>query len=125
MDFKIRLGEPDILDFWNDLRKRRKKHELSKGEIIFHNKLGKAFSLLAYNPKHPSLSSHEIQSLTKRYGVKVWESYSENNVPTAGRIFWIYGPKKNEITIIGIEPHPEDRKRGFYDRINLSALPQN
>lgn len=124
MNFKIRLGEPDIFDFWYDLRERRKKQRLSKGEIIFHNKLGKAFNLLANNPKHTSLSSHEIRSLTKRYGSKVWESYLENNVPAAGRIFWVYGPNKNEITIIGIEPHPEDRKRGSYDRINLSALPK-
>lgn len=125
MSFKIRLGVPDILDFWSGLCERRKKQKLSKGEIIFHNKLGKAFNLLACNPKHPSLSSHEIQSLTKRYGSKVWESYLENKVPAAGRIFWVYGPNKNEITIIGIEPHPEDRKRGSYDRINLSALPKN
>lgn len=125
MSFKIRLGVPDVLDLWNDFRERRKKQKLSKGEIIFHNKLGKAFNLLASNPKHPSLSSHEIQSLTKRYGLKVWESYLENNVPAAGRIFWVYGPNKNEITIIGIEPHPEDKKRGSYDRINLSALPKD
>ena len=28
-----------------------------------------------------------------------------------------------EITILGIEPHPEDKKRGAYDRIKLSELP--
>jgi len=125
VNFKIRLGIPDVLDFWRGLCERRKKQKLSKGEIIFHNKLGKTFNLLANNPKHPSLSSHEIQSLTKRYGSKVEESYLENNVPAAGRIFWVYRPNKNEITIVGIEPHPEDRKRGSYDRINLSALPKN
>ena len=125
MNFKIHLGISDVLDFWRSLCERRKKQKLSKGEIIFHNKLGKAFNLLANNPKHPSLTSHEIQSLTKRYGLKVWESYLENNVPAAGRIFWVYVPNKNEITIIGIEPHPEDRKRGSYERINLSALPKN
>jgi hypothetical protein len=124
VDFKIRLGVPDVLDFWKDLCERRKKQKLSKSEIIFHNKVGKAFNLLSSNPKHPSLVSHEIKFLSKRYGLKVWESYLENNVPAAGRIFWVYGSSKNEITIIGIEPHPEDRKHGSYERISLSALPK-
>lgn len=123
MDFKIRLGVPDVHERWNNLCERRNKYKLSKSEIIFHNKLGKAFNLLSRNPKHPSLSSHEIKFLSKRYGWKVWESYLENNVPAAGRIFWVYGPNKNEITIIGIEPHPEDRKHDSFDRINLSELP--
>lgn len=29
---------------------------------------------------------------------------------------------KDEITIIGLEPHPEDAKDGAYDRIPLSDL---
>jgi len=47
----------------------------------------------------------------------------ENNTPSAGRIFWSYGPSKNEITISGYEPHPEDKKRGAYRRVKLSNLP--
>jgi hypothetical protein len=27
------------------------------------------------------------------------------------------------ITVIGLQPHPEDRKHGAYDRIRLSDLP--
>ena len=38
------------------------------------------------------------------------------------RMFWIYGPSQNEITIIGLEPHPEDRKNGAYDRVTLSNI---
>lgn len=37
------------------------------------------------------------------------------------RMFWVYGPEKDEITIIGLEPHPEDKKKA-YDRIKLSEL---
>ena len=33
-------------------------------------------------------------------------------------MFWVYGPDKKDITIIGLEPHPEDAKNGAYDRIN-------
>lgn len=54
--------------------------------------------------------------------MKVWESYLENNVPAAGRIFWVYGPGKEDLTIIGIEPHQEDKKNGGYDKVQLSEL---
>ncbi len=42
--------------------------------------------------------------------------------PSAGRIFWVYGPKRGYITVIGLEPHPRDSKRG-YARVLLSELP--
>ena len=77
--------------------------------------------LLANNPRHPGLTGHEIDSLSRRYGMKVWESYLENKTSRAGRIFWIYGPGKQEITILGLEPHPEDKKNSGYDRVTLSA----
>lgn len=44
----------------------------------------------------------------------------ENHKPAAGRIFWVYGPDKNDITIIGIEPHPNDKKDA-YQKITLSS----
>ena len=40
----------------------------------------------------------------------------------ARRMFWVYGPDKKDITIIGLEPHPEDAKNGAYDRVTLSDL---
>ena len=36
----------------------------------------------------------------------VFEAYAENNTPGAYRIFWYYGPGKNQITILAITPHP-------------------
>ncbi len=30
---------------------------------------------------------------------------------------------QRDITVLAIEPHPEDQKRGAYQRIKLSALP--
>jgi hypothetical protein len=61
--------------------------------------------------------------LTRKYGIKVFQSYLENRTPAAGRIFWAHGPDKRDITVLAIEPHPEDQKRGAYERIKLSALP--
>ncbi|MGI5123088.1 hypothetical protein H0R97_01305 [Treponema socranskii] len=50
-----------------------------------------------------------------------WELYLENNKPAAGRIFWVYDPNKSDITIIGLEPHPNDKKDA-YRKITLSAM---
>jgi len=85
-------------------------------------KLRKTVLLLAENPGHPGLASHEISDLTKRYGPKVWQSYLENRKPAAGRLFWVYGPARGVITIIGLEPHPESGKSRGYERVKLSAM---
>ena len=78
--------------------------------------------LLSLDPMYPSLKSHEITELSRRYGMKVWQSYLENKKSGARRMYWVYGPGQQEITIIGLEPHPEDAKNGAYDRIKLSDL---
>ena len=56
-----------------------------------------------------------------KYGMKVWESYLENNTPGADRIFWAYGPKQGDITVIGLEPHPND-KSNAYKKTTLSQM---
>lgn len=78
--------------------------------------------LLSTAHQYPSLQTHEIVPLSKRYGMKVWQSYLENKKSGARRMYWVYGPNKNEITVIGLEPHPEDAPNGAYDRITLSEL---
>lgn len=78
---------------------------------------------LRHDPRHPGLQTHEVEPLTKRYSVKVWQSYLENTKKPR-RMFWMYGPGRKEITILAIEPHPEDKKRGAYDRIRLDQLPE-
>jgi hypothetical protein len=117
------MGVPEMEQFFNNLVSKKREGLLSKDEEKLFKKFGKALRFLSSNPKHNSLNSHEIEPLTRRYGERVWQSYFENNTPSAGRIFWVYGPNKNQITIIGIEPHPEDKKKGGYDKVNLSDLP--
>jgi len=39
-------------------------------------------------------------------------------------MFRAYGPDKGDITILAVEPHPEDEKRGAYARIKLASLPR-
>lgn len=103
---------------------RKLDEKLDKEEEKFFKKLVKALNYLQENPRHNSLASHEIDDLTRKFGLKIFQSYLENNTPAAGRIFWAYGPDKGDITILAIEPHPEDKKRGAYERIKLSGLPK-
>lgn len=68
--------------------------------------VNKALGYLETNPKHPGLNTHEFTSLSRQYGIKIYEAYAENNTPAAYRIFWHYGPDKKAITILAITPHP-------------------
>src|SRR5947209_7419487 len=120
MRFEIRMGIPEMAAAWDDLLSRSRQDKLDHSEQRFFKKLAKALKYLSENPRHNSLASHEIDHLTKRHGFKLFQSYLENNTPAAGRIFWTYGPDPGDITILAVEPHPEDRKRGAYDRIRLS-----
>lgn len=123
MPFKIRLGIPEMDYYWQDICYRESGEDLDKGEQKTFKKLLKCFYHLSNNPRHPGLNSHEIEPLSKIAGFKIWESYIENHTPAAGRIFWSYGPGKNEISILGFEPHPEDKKKSGYARVKLSKLP--
>jgi hypothetical protein len=87
----------NVLD---DLRAKRQYETKLK-------KVRKALSLLEQaGPRHPGLCSHDYQSVPGPGGATLWESYVENKVPSAWRIWWIYGPGDGDITIITIGPHP-------------------
>ena len=107
---------------WDNLSTRKLEGKLDKNEEKFFKKFVKVLGFLQANPRHNSLQTHEIDDLTNKYGFKVFQSYLENNTPAAGRVLWTYGPDKADITILGVEPHPDD-KRGAYLRIKLSRLP--
>lgn len=66
----------------------------------------KALGLLEANPRHPGLNTHKFESIKGPNGEEVFEAYAENKTPAAWRIFWIYGPGRNQITILAITPHP-------------------
>lgn len=66
----------------------------------------KALAYLSINPRHPSLNTHKYTSLIGPNGEEIFEAYAENKTPAAYRIFWYYGPKKKQITIIAITSHP-------------------
>lgn len=115
------MGIPEMKDFWDDLAKRVEDGTANKNEIKKFDKLGRAFYHLSLDPFYPGLNTHEIPEMSKRYGEKVWQSYLENNKPAAGRFYWSYGPGKNDITITGLEPHP-NTKTNAYKKIKLSDM---
>ena len=125
MGFMIKMGVPQMLAQWTALQRAYRNGTIkTKGKELY-KKWGNALKKLAEDPFYPGLRTHEIPPLSKRYGVKVWQSYLENKNSNARRMYWVYGPNQREITIIGLEPHPEDTKNSAYDRIALSDLPEN
>ncbi len=75
----------------------------------------KTLRYLEANLRAKSLQTHEYQSLTRRYGIKVFEAYVQQKTPAAYRVFWHYGPDEKGkdgkripiITIIAVTPHPD------------------
>lgn len=119
--FNIRMGIPEMKNFWETLSQKIKEEKAGKTEKILFKKLLACFKKLASDPKYPGLCTHDIEVLSRRYGIKVWESYLENKKPAVGRVFWVYGPNQSDITIIAIEPHPDDKKSA-YKEITLSSM---
>src|SRR5271169_6890340 len=85
MAFNIRMGLPEMEALWNDISTRKQQGKLDRDEEKFFKKLVKALGYLSENPRHNSLASHEIDDLTRKYGFKIFQSYLENNTPSAGQ----------------------------------------
>jgi len=76
----------------------------------------KTLGYLETNLTAKSLQTHEYESLTRRYGRKIFEAYAQQDTPGAYRVFWYYGDDELDkngkritiITVILITPHPED-----------------
>ncbi|HMK77355.1 MAG TPA: hypothetical protein VK568_14400 [Thermodesulfobacteriota bacterium] len=86
----------------NQLERLKKDKGLEKR----YNAVKKAMRFLSENPRHKSLKTHEFTSLTGPNGEKIFEAYAEQSTPAAYRIFWYYGPGRNQMTILAITPHP-------------------
>jgi hypothetical protein len=87
-------------------RSQLKKIKADKGLAKRYKAVAKAIRFLSANPRHPGLQTHEFSSLKGPEGEKIFEAYAEQSTPAAYRIFWYYGPDKNQITIVAITPHP-------------------
>lgn len=117
------MGIPRMELLWNRLQTSARNGSISKDDLELYNKWGKALKHLAMDPRYPGLKSHTNSALTERFGKTIWQSYLENKRSKARRMFWAYGPDRQEITIVALDPHPESGKNGAYDRIELSDFP--
>lgn len=81
------------------------KLKTDQGLIKRYKAVKKALYLLAENPRHKSLQTHEFTSLKGTKGEKVFEAYAEQATSAAYRIFWCYGPDKDQITILAVTKH--------------------
>ncbi|MGL5938788.1 MAG: hypothetical protein ACRC2S_00135 [Waterburya sp.] len=71
-----------------------------------HKKILKTLGLMEVNLRHPSLNTHKYDSISGLNDEEVFEAYVENQTPAAFRVFWYYGPNRDELTILAITPHP-------------------
>ena len=98
MNFNIRMGIPEMQELWLDLQEKYRSGNIKKKEEQLYKKWGKALKLLSADPGYPSLQTHEIEPLSRRYGMKVWQSYLENKTRGAMRMYWVYGPDQKDNT---------------------------
>lgn len=82
------------------------KLEQDRANLKHFKAVRKALAYLETNPRHQSLNTHKYKSISGPNGEEIFEVYAENKTPAAYRIFWYYGPKQRNITIIAIVPHP-------------------
>jgi hypothetical protein len=75
-----------------------------------YKQLKKCIDLMADNLRHPGLHTHKYSAIANpiRPGEPVFEAYAQNRTPGARRVFWCYGPRKDEITILFMAKHPND-----------------
>lgn len=81
--------------------------ENDPSQIKIYKAVSKTLGLMEVNLRHPSLNTHEYTALKGPRGEKVFEAYAQQKTPRAYRIFWYYGPKEGQLTIIAIVPHPD------------------
>ena len=79
---------------------------LKKDDPKKHKKVLKTLGLMEVNLRHPSLNTHKYNSISGPNGEEIFEAYVENKTPAAFRVFWYYGPNRDELTILAITPHP-------------------
>ncbi|MCD8077060.1 MAG: hypothetical protein LUE63_01545, partial [Lachnospiraceae bacterium] len=76
---------------WNRLQQKYKAGTIRKKDAQLYKKWGSALKKISQDPSYPGLRTHEIVPLTRRYGMRVWQSYLENRTSGAMRMYWVYG----------------------------------
>ncbi|MEX2171801.1 MAG: hypothetical protein WD851_20950 [Pirellulales bacterium] len=92
----------------SDAEKQQAAGKTSSRQIGTFKQIAKAIRLLRDNPRHPSLHTHEYSGIENPFDpdARLWEAYAQNKTPSAYRVFWSYGPGRDELTTIAITSHP-------------------
>ncbi len=96
MEFKLKLTS----------LAQKSLNSLKKDDPKKHKKVLKTLGLMEVNLRHPSLNTHKYESMRGPNDEEIFEAYVENKTPAAFRVFWYYGPNRDELTILAITPHP-------------------
>lgn len=88
MAYNIRMGIPEMEALWNDLQTKYRSGNIKKKEEQLYKKWRNALKKLAEDPMYPSLQTHEIADLSKRYGMKVWQSYLKKRPGNLSLVFY-------------------------------------
>lgn len=94
------------LIFTEEARANLRELERDRGLAKRLKAVRKTLAYLEANPRHSSLQTHEYKSLAGPGGKKVFDSYAEQKTPAAFRVFWHYGPGREQLTIVAITRHP-------------------
>jgi len=94
------------LRFTNSAKEKIQELKRNKGLGKRYKAVTGALIKLQNNSRHPSLQTHQYQTLIGPNKEKIFEAYAENKTPAAYRIFFYYGPGKGVITVFTITAHP-------------------
>ena len=97
---------PFRLHFVGNAKNELQALEVNPAQLKRYKAVRSALGKLQNNPRHPGLNTHKFDSKVGEKGEDVFEAYAENNTPDAYRIFWMYGPGQDVITIVAITAHP-------------------
>ncbi len=64
MEYTIRYGVPEVIDYFKKMVKAKAEETISKNDAKLFKKVLKAVKLLKSNPRHPSLATHEIEEMS-------------------------------------------------------------
>lgn len=106
--FHVQLTEP--------VEKKRLSLNAPATKRVYRD-LNKALTRLSDpGPQHPKLRTHRSANLDGHFGERIYQSYVQDGVPNAWRMWWFYDlDKERTITVAVIAPHPN----------STTAVPRN
>ncbi len=94
------------LVFTDEAKENLRVLEKDPSKKVVLKAVKKTLGYLETNLRHPGLKTHKYSCLAGPEGQEVFEAYAQNQTPGAYRVFWYYGPGKQELSIAAIIPHP-------------------